>query len=90
MSAYTVSKPIFEINNTEDKNNIYTPIFSGSGKNFISFGSMDASTSPKISGGEFSTYSSTSRSGGFKFGSSTGGSEFDTLPKINTYHDSVE
>ena len=84
VSAYTVSKPIFDTNATEDKTNIYTPLVSVSGKNVVSFGSMDASTSPKISGGGFAAYSVTRGSGGFKFGSSKGGSEFDTFSEIKT------
>ena len=50
MSASDVSKPIFDIKATEYKTNISTPIFSGSDKNFISFGSLDEITSPKSSG----------------------------------------
>ena len=90
MSASSVSKPIFEIKSTEDKTNISTPILSGSGKNIVSFGSLAASALPKISGGGFAAYSSTSGSGGFKFGSSTGGSEFETFPKIKTERVSSE
>ena len=48
MSASDVSKSICEIKSTEDKTNIYTPMFSGSGKNVPSFGSLAASVSPKI------------------------------------------
>ena len=33
---------------------------------------------------QFDTYYSTSGSGGFDFGSSKGGSEFDTFPKFKT------
>ena len=40
--------------------------------------------------GEFAAYSRTSRSGGFKFGSSKGGSEFLTLPEIKAEHVSGE
>ena len=54
----------------------------GSGKNIISFVSMDASATPKTNGGGFTAYSITSISGGFKFGSSTGESEFETLHEI--------
>ena len=68
VSASTVSKPTFDIKATEYKTNISIPMLSGSGKNIVSFGSLDASASPKISSGGFATYSSTSRSGGFKFG----------------------
>ena len=68
VSASDVSKKIFDINNTEDKTNISTPILSGSGKNVASFGSMDARASPKINGGVFAAYSRTSGSGSFKFG----------------------
>ena len=72
MSASVVSKPIFYIKVTEDKTNISTPMLSGSGKKVVSFGSLDASAPPKISGGGFATYSSTSGSVGFNFGSSKG------------------
>ena len=72
MSASSVSKPIFEINYTEDKTNISTPMLSVSGKNVVYFGSLAASASPKSSGGGFAAYSSTSGSEGFKFGSSKG------------------
>ena len=90
MSAYAVSKPIFEIKDTEDNTNISTPMLSVSGKNVLLFGSLAASASPKIRGGGFADYSSTSGSGGFKFGSSKGGSEFETLTKIKTEHVSGE
>ena len=68
MSASAVSNPVFEIKATEYKTNISTPMLSGSGKNAVSFGSLDASSSQKISGGGFAAYSNTIRSGGFKFG----------------------
>ena len=84
--ASLVSKPTFENKATEDKTKIYTPMLSGSGKNFTSFGSLAASASPKSSGCTFANYSSTSGSGGFKFESSKGGSQFETLPKIKTEH----
>ena len=90
MSASAVSKPIFDINATEDKTNISTPMLSGSGKHVGSFGSMAARTSPKSSGGGLAAYSSTSRPGGFKFGSSKGGGEFETFSEINTDHASGE
>ena len=80
LSASAVSKPIFYIKVTEDKTNISIPMLSGSGKNFVSFGSMDANASPKRSGSVFADYSRTSGSGGFNFESSKGGSEFATLP----------
>ena len=51
---------------------------------------MAASASPKTIGVGFATYSSTSRPGGFKFGSSKGGSEFKTFTKINIEHVSGE
>ena len=51
---------------------------------------MDARASLKISGGVFAAYYRTRISGGFKFGSSKGGSEFDTFYKINTEHVSGE
>ena len=54
------SKPIFEIKSTEYKTNIYTPMLSGAGGNVVSFGSLAASASPKISGGGFADYSNTS------------------------------
>ena len=68
VSASAVSKPTFEIKATVYKTNISTHMLSGSVKSIVSFGSMAASASPKISGGGFATYSSTSGSGGFKFG----------------------
>ena len=43
-----------------------------------------------LSGGGFTSYSGTSGSGGFKFGSSKGGSEFAIFPGINTEHVSGE
>ena len=60
MSASAVGKTIFEIKDTEDKTKITTPIISGSGKNVISLGSLDASDSPKISSCGFNAYSITS------------------------------
>ena len=39
---------------TENKTNIFTPMLYGSGKNVLSFGYLDASASPKISGGGLS------------------------------------
>ena len=54
VSASAVSKSIFDIKATEKKTKIYTPMFSGLGKNFLSFGSLSASASPKISGGGLS------------------------------------
>ena len=74
--ASAVSNQIFGIKATEDKNKIYTPMLSGSGKNVIFFGSLAASALPKISGGRFADYYSTSGSEGFMFGSSIGGSRF--------------
>ena len=68
VSVSDVSKPIFDINATEEKTNISTPMMSGSDKNVVSFGSLAASVSPKSSGDGFADYSSTSGSGGFKFG----------------------
>ena len=67
VSSSAVSKPIFEIKATEDKTKISTPILYGSVKNVLSFGSMDASTLSKNSGGAFVAHSSKSGSGGFKF-----------------------
>ena len=90
MSVSTISIPIFEITATEDKTNITTPILSGSDKNGISFGYLAARASPKSSVGGFANYSRTIRSGGFKFGSSKGGNEFETLPKIKTEYVSSE
>ena len=86
VSASSVSKPIFEINDTKDKTNISTPMLSGSGNNVVSFVPLSASTSPKSSGGRFAAYSSTIGSGVFKFGSSKGGSEFETFYEIKTEH----
>ena len=68
VSASDVSMPIFEINSTEDNTKISTPMLSGSGKNAVSFGSLAATTSPKIRSGGFSAYYITSRSGGLMFG----------------------
>ena len=90
MSSSNVSNPIFEIKANEYKTKIYTPMLSGSGKKNLSFGSMSASDSSKISGGRFAYYSSTSKSGVFKFGPSKGGSEFETLSKIRREHVSGE
>ena len=53
MSVSAVSKPIFKIKATEDKTKISTPMLSGSGKKVVYFGYMDASASPKSSGGGF-------------------------------------
>ena len=89
LSAYAVSKPIFEIKSTEDNTKITTPIFSVSGK-IVSFGYPAETASPKSSGCEFADYSSTSGSGSSKFGSSKGGIEFSTYPKINTEYVSGE
>ena len=90
MSASAVSKPISEIKATEDNDKIYTPMLFGSGKNVLYFGYLAESALPKISGGGFTNYSRKSGSGGFNFVSSKGGSEFETLPKINTEHVSGE
>ena len=86
MFASSIIKTIFEIKATEEKTNISTPMLYGSGKKSLSFGSLAASAPPKISVGVLTTYYSTGGSGVFKFGSSTGGSEFDTFPEINTEH----
>ena len=51
--ASAVSKPIFDIKATEYNTKISTPTFYESGKNVLSFGSMAANASPKISGGGF-------------------------------------
>ena len=90
VSAPSVSNPIFDIKETEYKNNISIPIFYGSVKKNPSFGSMAASVFPKTSGGGFSAYYSTNRPRGFKFGSSTEVSEFETFTRINTKHVSGE
>ena len=90
VSTSAVSKPIFYIKATEDKTKIPAPMLSESGKNFVSFGSLDPSASPKSTGGGFAAYFSTSGSGGFKFGSSKGRSEFETSSKIKTEHSSGE
>ena len=84
VSVSAVSKPIFEIIATEYNTNIPTPMLYVSVKKSVSFVSLSASALPKISGGGFAAYSSTSGSGGFNFGSSKGGSEFATLPEIKT------
>ena len=42
VSDYAVSKPVFDIKETEDNANIYIPMFYVSGKNILSFGSLDA------------------------------------------------
>ena len=76
MSASAGSKPIFGIKATEDNTKITTPMFSVSGKIIAYFVSLDVRASLKISSGGFASYSSTSGSGDFKFGSSKGGSEF--------------
>ena len=68
VSAPTFSKPIFDIKATDNKNNVSTPMLYGSVKNVQSFGYTAASDLPKSSGDGFAAYSSTSRSGGFKFG----------------------
>ena len=81
VSAYYVSKPMFDIKATEDKTNISTPMLSGSGKNILSYGSMAESASPKISGGGFASYSSTRVPGGFNFVSSKGGVNLRHCPK---------
>ena len=88
MSVSAVSKPIFEIRSTDYENKISIPMLYQSGKKSLSFGYLDASASPKIRVCGFAAYSSTSGSGGFKFGSSTGGNglSFETLPKIKTVH----
>ena len=71
-----LSKPIFEIKATDNKNNISTPMLSVSGKNVLSFGYLAASASPKSSSGGLVDYYGTSGSVGFKFGLSTGWSGF--------------
>ena len=68
VSASAVSKLIFEIKTTENNTKIYIPMLYGSGGNVVSFGSLAASASAKISFGRFATYSRTNISGGFKFG----------------------
>ena len=78
--------PIFDIKDIEYKTNISTHTFSRSIKIVLYFGSLAARASLKSSIGGFATYSSTSGSGSFKFGSSKGGSEFEAFPKINTEH----
>ena len=76
VSASAVNVPIFEINYTDYKTKISTPMLYGSGGNVVSFGSLTAIASPKSSGGGFASYSNRSRSGGFKFEASKGGSGF--------------
>ena len=90
MSASYIINPIVDIKANEEKTNISTPILYVSEKHVIYFDSMATRASPKIIGGGFSAYPSTRISGGFKFGSSTGGSGFETFPKINTDHVSGE
>ena len=63
MIASALSRTIFEIKATGEKTNISTPMLSGSGKNTLSFVSLDASAFPKISGCWFAAYSSTNVSG---------------------------
>ena len=53
MSDSAFIKLIFDITATEEKNKISTPMLSGSGKNIVSFGCLDASALPKISGDGF-------------------------------------
>ena len=67
VSASAVINPIFDIKTTKEKTKVFTPMLPGSVKSVISFGFMDASASPKNSGGGFADNSSTSGSGGFKF-----------------------
>ena len=90
VSASTVSKPILEIEATEDNNKITTPMLSGSGKKIVYFGSLATSASTKISCGGFTAYYKTSRSGVFKFGSTKGGSKFALFPKIKTEYVNVD
>ena len=67
-SASAVSKTIFETKSTEDKTNISTPMFSGSVKNFTSFGSLAVRSPPKISSGSFADFLQHKRIRRFKFG----------------------
>ena len=60
LSGSAGSNSIFEIKATEYNNKSTTLILSGLGKKNLSFDSLAASTSPKISGDEFAAYSSTS------------------------------
>ena len=53
VSASVVNKPIFDIKATEENTNISTPMLSRTGKKILSFGSLAASASAKISGGGF-------------------------------------
>ena len=86
MIASSLSRTIFEIKATGEKTNISTTMLSGSGKNTLSFVSLDASAFPKISGCWFAAYSSTNVSVRFKFVSLTGGIGFEALPEIKTYY----
>ena len=81
MISSALSKTIFEIKATEDKTNISTPMLSGSGKNAVSFGSLDASSSQKISGGGFAAYSSTGGSGGLNLDHQRGEVNLRHVPK---------
>ena len=49
MCASSVRNPIFEIDAIEYKTNTSSPMFSVSGKKFLSFGSLAARASPKAS-----------------------------------------
>ena len=68
VSDSAVSKQIFEIKATGYKTKISTFMLSRSSKNVVSFGSLYASALQKSSSGVFVNFSSTSGSGGFKFG----------------------
>ena len=81
MSASAFIKLIFDITATEEKNKISTPMLSGSGKNILSFVSLDASAFPKISGGWFAAYSSTNGSGGLNLDHQRGEVNLRHFPK---------
>ena len=81
MIASAVSKPIFDMKATEDKTNISTPMFSGSGGNFISFGSL--AVAPHQKGLVVSSQIITSQADQEVLGldHKQGGVSFYTLPK---------
>ena len=72
---------MFEIKATEEKDKISTPMLSGSGKTVLFFGSLDASASPKISGGQFADSSRKIGSGSFSLYHQQGEVDFRHFPK---------
>ena len=81
MIASSLSRTIFEIKATVEKTKISTPMLSGSGKNILSFVSLDASAFPKISGGWFAAYYSTNGSGGLNLDHQRGEVNLRHFPK---------